>query len=127
VNEEEIERATKHISGLLVSAMVKAFWMGAACAFATFMIALAVTTYAKAHSWYELECCDTRDCEPIPADQVKVTPEGFITPDGQLIPFASARVSADRDYHWCKYQKNSTAVIWPHEKRACFYAPAGGM
>jgi len=100
-------------------------------AFLTFAMAfLALSMWsdiAKAHSWYELECCDTRDCEPIPADQVKVTPEGFITPDGQLIPFASARVSADRDYHWCKYQKNSTAVIWPHEKRACFYAPAGGM
>jgi hypothetical protein len=59
---------------------------------------------ALAHSWYELECCETRDCVAIPADQVKVTPDGYVTPDGQLIPFASARVSADLDYHWCKYQ-----------------------
>jgi hypothetical protein len=82
---------------------------------------------ARAHSWYELECCDTRDCEPLAPDQVKVTPEGYITPDGQLIRFGEARVSADKDFHWCKYQKNSTAVIWPLDKRACFYAPAGGV
>jgi hypothetical protein len=90
-------------------------------------LAALLYTPALAHSWYELECCDTRDCEPLAPDQVKVTPDGYITPDGQLIKFGEARVSADRDYHWCKYQKNSTAVIWPLDKRACFYAPAGGM
>jgi hypothetical protein len=50
--------------------------------------------YALAHSWYDRSCCDVRDCEPIPPDQVQVTPQGYITPDGQLIPFAEARVSA---------------------------------
>jgi hypothetical protein len=82
---------------------------------------------ARAHSWYEPECCDLRDCEPIPPDQVKVTPDGYITPDGELIKFNEARVSADKDFHWCKYQKNSTQVIQPLEKRKCFYAPAGGV
>ena len=86
-----------------------------------------LVTEAYSHSWYELECCDTRDCEPLAPDQVKVTPDGYITPDGQLIKFGEARVSADGDYHWCKYQKDSTKVIWPLDKRACFYAPAGGM
>jgi hypothetical protein len=93
--------------------------------FAVLLIFAAGT--ARAHSWYEPECCDTRDCEPIPPDQVKVTPEGYITPDGELIKFNEARVSADKDFHWCKYQRNSTQVIQPLEKRKCFYAPAGGV
>lgn len=105
-----------------------AFWRRMTLAFGVILLGLLVTmSYAKAHSWYEAECCDDRDCEPIPPDQVKVSPEGYITPDGQLIPFGSARVSADQDYHWCKYQKDSTKVIWPLDKRACFYAPAGGV
>jgi len=41
----------------------------------TFLLGISI---ARAHSWYEPECCDTRDCEPIPPDQVKVTPEGYI-------------------------------------------------
>jgi hypothetical protein len=89
-------------------------------------LAALLYTPALAHSWYDASCCNLRDCEPIPPDQVKVTPEGYITPDGQLIRFNEARVSADRDYHWCKYQKNSTVVIQPMNERACFYAPAMG-
>ncbi len=91
------------------------------------VLILSFSLTAKAHSWYDKECCDVRDCEPLSPDRVKVTPEGYVTPDGQLVPFGQARVSADKDFHWCKYQKDSTKVIHPHEKRMCFYAPAGGM
>lgn len=105
-----------------------AFWRRVALVnFLIVLMLLVTASYAKAHSFYELECCDDRDCEPLAPEQVKTTPEGYVTPDGQVIPFADARISPDRDYHWCKYQRDSTKVIWPMDKKACFYAPMGGM
>lgn len=127
MTDDENDELVRHLSTLLVVTMTKAFIAGALLAIVLFVGALAFAGKVKAHSWYDKECCDVRDCEPLSPDRVKVTPEGYVTPDGQLVPFGQARVSADKDFHWCKYQKDSTKVIHPHEKRMCFYAPAGGM
>jgi hypothetical protein len=102
------------------------FWMTMLAYTMLVLMIIVLASTARAHSWYEPECCDTRDCEALLPEQVKVTPEGYVTPDGELIRFDEARVSADKDFHWCKYQRDSTKVIQPFEKRKCFYAPVGG-
>ena len=81
-------------------------------------------SYAKAHSWYEPECCSDKDCEPIPPETVQVTPSGYLWA-GILIPFAEARISMDRDYHVCRGQYTGI-LIQPSMKKPCFYAPMGG-
>jgi hypothetical protein len=91
-------------------------------------VAAALLTYffaspAKSHDWYDKECCDVRDCKPLLPEQVKVVPEGYITPDGELIRHNETRISLDQDYHWCKYQPDSTKVIQPYTKKKCFYIP----
>lgn len=91
------------------------------------LLMVAAWSVARAHSWYDKSCCDDRDCERLAPEKVRVTPQGYVTPDGELVPFGEARVSADGDYHWCKYQKDSTRVIHPYREKKCFYAPPGGM
>lgn len=80
---------------------------------------------ANAHSWYDRSCCDLTDCTPLPPDAVQVTPQGYRLPNGQLVPFARARVSMDRDFHWCRRSPTSP-LIEPYGELACFYAPMGG-
>lgn len=80
---------------------------------------------AWAHSWYDRTCCDVSDCSPLPPDAVQVTPQGYRLPNGQLLPFARARVSMDRDYHWCR-RSSSSPLIEPYGEQACFYAPGSG-
>lgn len=69
-----------------------------------------------AHSWYDRWCCDERDCAPIAAEQVVVTPQGYRVQDA-IVAFGDARVSMDRDYHVCR---------WPDGSIRCFYAPPMG-
>lgn len=80
---------------------------------------------AMAHSWYDRTCCDISDCSPLPPDAVQVTPQGYRLPNGQLVPFARARVSMDRDFHWCR-RSSSSPLIEPYGEQACFYAPGSG-
>lgn len=85
-----------------------------------------VITSASAHSWYDRSCCDLTDCAPLAPDQVRVRPDGYHLPNGQVVPFARARMSMDRDFHWCR-RSASSPLIEPYGELACFYAPMGGM
>lgn len=84
-----------------------------------------VITSASAHSWYDRTCCDLTDCAPLAPDQVQIRPDGYHLPNGQTVPFARARVSMDRDYHWCR-RSSSSPLIEPYGEQACFYAPGSG-
>lgn len=90
------------------------------------MVMAWIVSEAYAHSWYDRSCCDVTDCTPLPPDAVQVTPQGYRLPNGQLVPFARARVSMDRDFHWCRRSPTSP-LIEPYGELACFYAPMGGM
>ena len=89
-------------------------------------IALIISSQVFAHSWYDLECCDLRDCEPMPKGSVILTPQGYYLPNGVTVPYDQARPSMDEDYHWCRWNKDSPVVIHPPGKNICFYAPLGG-
>lgn len=100
------------------------------------------------HSLYDPECCNKEDCEPLDDDQVKVTAEGFILPDGTLVPHGRERESRDGRYHWCRQYESRCTGGYCHrtgnrlptydpqpfhdsrdsgpQKRICFYAPKGG-
>lgn len=99
-----------------------------------FLAVALIATPASGHYFYEPECCDERDCEPLAPEHVEIRQDGYlIRLTGEVIPFKDARVSADNDYHWCRYHQQSTSVIQPYDtesktyKKPCFYAPPGGV
>lgn len=91
-----------------------------------FLLGFIATDKAMAHSFYDIECCSERDCEPLAPDQVRVTPQGYVLPNGQTVAFGQERVSPDRDYHWCRYP-GTVPLVAPTDRKVCFYAPMGGM
>lgn len=87
------------------------------------VILVVAVSYARAHSWYEFECCSDKDCEALPPESVKETNNGYLLPNGQTIPYNMARQSRDRDYHWCRLGED---IRQPTGKAYCFYAPSFG-
>jgi len=67
---------------------------------------------AFAHSWYDPVCCDNRDCQEYTGTVVE-GPTGYTLENGMVIPYASAKVSQDENFHICIY----------HGQYRCFYAP----
>jgi hypothetical protein len=91
---------------------------------------------AEAHSapsgWaYDSWCCGGHDCEPIPEDQVRVTPEGYVVtiPNGshvtahgdvrQLFHYDEVRFSGDGEYHAC--------ILPRSQEFRCLYVPRMGF
>lgn len=68
---------------------------------------LALAVKVRAHEWYPVECCSGHDCAPIPAEQVRLTPQGWIWRNdhgAQLFSFDSDRLRAspDAQFHGCE-------------------------
>lgn len=110
----------------------RTLWTLAIAAAALF---LAWAQHARAHDFYDPWCCNDKDCQPIAADSVKVTRQGYVVSlrEGQhiglkpgagsmsyLIPFKDARPSPDGKFHAC-------IMPWQVEVMRCFYAPVGGV
>lgn len=73
---------------------------------------------ALAHSWYDKDCCDERDCRPATPEEVQVVPNGFtVRYKGMVRNFSRTefRPSQDGRYHICV-----TPVII-----RCLYVPGG--
>lgn len=64
----------------------------------------------------ELCCGRGVDCKEWPASAIKITPQGYLFPNGQLIPTNKVTPSADEFAHMC---------IWGGEVKCTFY-PMGG-
>ncbi len=79
---------------------------------------------ALAHSWYPHECCSSTDCEPLAEDQIKLTSEGYILPNGELVRHGSTRPSQDGQYHWCRYLIEPRQII--RKDPVCLFVPEGG-
>jgi len=84
-----------------------------------------LTTSAVAHEWYDYDCCDTRDCYPLPADAVLTElPEGawhakWVSPlDGKLIDGVVApqnvRDSQNREVHGCQTSYGTPRCLYIH-------------
>lgn len=60
-------------------------------------------------------CCGRGDCTSYSVDQVKIQPDGYHFPDGDVIPFGKAAPSIDHFYWKC---------AWGGEIK-CVFAPLG--
>lgn len=108
------------IFGLIVAPVM--LW-----AAAIFILAVAIASPGWPHEWYDQDCCNDKDCERLDPDLVGISPQGFHLPNGEIVAFRDTRISADNDYHWCRYVKTPTAqVIKPEKQKTCLYVPAGG-
>jgi hypothetical protein len=77
---------------------------------------------------YDAWCCGGQDCHPIPREEVRVTPEGYlvtIPQDGdardlsRLFRYDEVRESGDGQYHAC--------IIPGSRQFRCFYVPPMGF
>jgi len=75
---------------------------------------------AKAHSWYDFDCCSDNDCAPLSPDDVATTPQGYRIKGTWTVPYSAPQIrpSRDHDYHLCEYPKGTVR---------CLYVPAGGV
>jgi hypothetical protein len=87
----------------------------------TFLLGVSI---ARAHSWYPHECCSSTDCEPLAEDQIKVTSEGYILPNGELVKHGTTRPSQDGQYHWCRHLIEPRMLI--RKDPVCLFVPEGG-
>jgi hypothetical protein len=82
---------------------------------------------AMAHSWYPWNCCNDRDCRPIPFESIKVTPTGYQVPSGEIIPFSSTKIKptpaedVEQRFHWCSVAGSDTGHT------LCLFVPQGGV
>lgn len=91
------------------------------------------------HDWYPRECCDERDCEPMPEEFVERRPEGYyIIPLDRVIPYEAANTSPDGQFHWCRFRAYESPIDrlrsatkryseFLNRSKICFFAPDAGM
>ncbi len=71
---------------------------------------------AWAHDWYPPQCCSGRDCAPLAAGRVKVTPEAYIIDGIHRVAHNRVQWSPDGEYHAC-FPGGDKLVL------GCFWAP----
>lgn len=77
-----------------------------------FLLAL---SNVRAHDFYEMHCCNNRDCKPVSDGEVTQTPTGFIV-DGVAIdrPDARIRKPINEQFHLCRhFQTGQLLCIYP--------------
>lgn len=106
-------------SAFVLVAAASAFWASAASA------------HEAASGWkYDNYCCGGNDCQPIPIDDVKITPEGYEVsiPQGghitakrdhkKLFRYGEVRESQDDKFHAC--------ILPNSQEFRCLYVPPFG-
>mgnify|MGYP001544802007 CR=1 FL=1 len=89
-----------------------------------FILAVTLSIPAKAHSWYDQECCNDQDCAP--AKQVTEVHNGWKVIDSKgaehFVPrYGGPRIKPSRDekYHICV---NEDEIGYPYV--LCLYIPS---
>lgn len=84
----------------------------------TIVFSLTVLTVGAAwpHSWYDPECCSSRDCEPVKG--WKQVGNNYVMANGDVIPWSETREGKDEDFHLCLHITT--------KKRLCAYRPLSG-
>ena len=87
---------------------------------AVVILIVAFMLNARAHGWYEWECCSDSDCAPFAPDDAVTTPQGYRIKGTWTVPYDAPQIrpSHDHDYHLCEYPKGTVR---------CLYVPAGGV
>ncbi|MBB3975963.1 hypothetical protein GGQ64_001150 [Rhizobium azooxidifex] len=81
---------------------------------------------ARAHSFYDLECCSNRDCMPVPDEEIMATKEGWrVRTTGEVIGYDSWPIkhSPDGRFHRCAGLGN----FGPKGRTQCLYVPDFGQ
>lgn len=84
---------------------------------------------ARAHSWYDMDCCSDADCWPMGTDRdakepdPKVVPGGYLTHDGVFVAEKDTRPSRDGRFHVCRYGGSLKAGVIVTRKGLCLYVP----
>jgi hypothetical protein len=77
---------------------------------------------------YDPWCCSGRDCHPIPNDEVRITPGGYLVTIPaestserlqKLFPYDKVRMSGDGQYHAC--------IVPGSDDFRCLYVPPMGF
>lgn len=58
-------------------------------------------------------CCGKGDCRPFPVDAVKVMPDGYHFPDGEIVPFEKVAPAIDHFYWICRWGGETKCVFAP--------------
>ncbi len=58
-------------------------------------------------------CCGENDCLSYTVDQIKVTPAGYVFPDGELVTFNKVAPSIDHFYWICHWGGETKCVFAP--------------
>lgn len=80
-----------------------------------FLLGLLFATPVLAHSWYDPQCCDGRDCEVYIHEIVPLPGGDYRLANGQIVKASSVKRSQDDKFHLCRWD----GVI------SCFYVPDG--
>jgi hypothetical protein len=120
------------------AAIVAAILSLLAVALGTTIGLMASWSDARAHSFYDPECCSDKDCAPIDSKLVRITDSGYVVTVGPgqhpmvkhapvsfVIPYHTARESPDGRYHVCITEQHvspdGTAQFGA--SMLCFYRP----
>lgn len=86
------------------------------------ILATAVLAHDNPENWIGIEkrknadgqmCCGNDDCLRYEPDQVKVMPDGYHFPDGDVIAFGKAAPSIDHWFWKCRWQGEVKCVFAP--------------
>lgn len=99
-----------------------------ACALLIFGFAAAASAHMAPAGWmYDSYCCGGQDCQPIPPENVRITPDGYVVsiPRGEhvtaqrdhrkLFHYDQVRKSGDSEYHGC--------ILPGSQEFRCLYVP----
>lgn len=86
------------------------------------MLATALLIHAaRAHSWYDAECCSDQDCYAVPAQDVIEIENGWKhLPTGTVFSKEQVKPSKDHRFHVCIGNK-----AWDKGKPYCIYILQG--
>lgn len=98
---------------------------------ATLAVASCTGQPVFAHSWYDKDCCDIRDCEPMTEDYLPVEGGMYVLPNGERVSVDKTRPSLDGKFHWCRSiawaEGQKRTLIRPADKPNCLYVPNNGV
>lgn len=77
---------------------------------------------ARAHSWYDAECCSNQDCKPVVTEDVVEIEDGGwkYLPTGTVFRRDQVKPSRDRHFHVC-----IGVAEWNRGKPYCIYVLQG--
>lgn len=111
---------------------MRGFWtcLGGRAAVAAVLLVAGVMPLAAHDHWmsrgdyrdplFGEQCCDERDCQPVPDEQVRAAPDGYHLASGEVIPYRRVLTSEDGRYWVCRWD-----VHWESRRSPirCFFAP----